>query len=228
MARRRAVRRRAARATATAATSSTATATGPSRRSSPTSTPGGTTSTWRSRTGSTTSTSAPSCAPRTRSSPPRCTSSATGAGTGAGRWSPTATSTSGTTRRAADLAAYLHERDAVPLLGIDNLPGSAHLETMTMPRRVCFLFGQEGPGLSEAARAVVRRDVLDRAVRLDPVDQRQRRRGDRHAHLDPRVRRPLRRRRLAGRPAALGRVGEGRRSDGGRPACGGTSPGRAA
>ncbi len=36
--------------------------------------------------------------------------------------------------------------------GIDNLPGSDHLETMTIPRRVCFLFGQEGPGLSEAAR----------------------------------------------------------------------------
>jgi tRNA G18 (ribose-2'-O)-methylase SpoU len=40
----------------------------------------------------------------------------------------------------------------VPLLGIDNLPGSAHLEAMQVPRRVCFLFGQEGPGLSEAAR----------------------------------------------------------------------------
>lgn len=53
----------------------------------------------------------------------------------------------------ADLATYLHERDIV-LLGIDNLPGSAHLETMELPRRVCFLFGQEGPGLSEAAREV--------------------------------------------------------------------------
>ncbi|MBM9458511.1 rRNA methyltransferase [Nocardioides sp. zg-536] len=41
---------------------------------------------------------------------------------------------------------------AVPLLGIDNLPDSEHLETMTLPRRVCFLFGQEGPGLSAAAR----------------------------------------------------------------------------
>ena len=51
-----------------------------------------------------------------------------------------------------DLAAYLHQRD-VRLLGIDNLPGSAHLETMTVPRRVCLLFGQEGPGLSEEARA---------------------------------------------------------------------------
>jgi len=49
------------------------------------------------------------------------------------------------------LAAYLGERGVV-LLGIDNLPGSDHLETMTIPRRVCFLFGQEGPGLSAAAR----------------------------------------------------------------------------
>ncbi|MFL6024673.1 MAG: TrmH family RNA methyltransferase, partial [Marmoricola sp.] len=48
------------------------------------------------------------------------------------------------------LAAYLHAHPGGPvrLLGIDNLPGSAHLETMDLPRRVCFLFGQEGPGLS--------------------------------------------------------------------------------
>jgi tRNA G18 (ribose-2'-O)-methylase SpoU len=53
-----------------------------------------------------------------------------------------------------DLASYLleHPGGSVPLLGVDNLPGSLHLETMTMPRRVCFLFGQEGPGLSEEAR----------------------------------------------------------------------------
>lgn len=50
-----------------------------------------------------------------------------------------------------ELASYL--RDAgVTLLGIDNLPGSAHLETTELPRDVCFLFGQEGPGLSESAR----------------------------------------------------------------------------
>jgi tRNA G18 (ribose-2'-O)-methylase SpoU len=56
---------------------------------------------------------------------------------------------------AAALAAYLQERPggAVRLLGIDNLPGSEHLETMELPRRVCFLFGQEGPGLSAGARA---------------------------------------------------------------------------
>jgi tRNA G18 (ribose-2'-O)-methylase SpoU len=56
----------------------------------------------------------------------------------------------------ADLAVHLAalDGDRVALLGIDNLPGSEHLETMTVPRRVCFLFGQEGPGLSGAARAV--------------------------------------------------------------------------
>jgi len=56
----------------------------------------------------------------------------------------------------ADLAAYLHglAPAPVPLLGIDNLPGSEHLETMQLPREVCFLFGQEGPGLSDAAREV--------------------------------------------------------------------------
>src|SRR5688500_5081512 len=53
----------------------------------------------------------------------------------------------------ADLAASLHSI-GVRLLGIDNLPGSEHLETMVLPRDVCFLFGQEGPGLSESAREV--------------------------------------------------------------------------
>ncbi len=50
------------------------------------------------------------------------------------------------------LATYLHDRE-VTLLGIDNLPGSEPLETITLPRDVCLVFGQEGPGLSDAARA---------------------------------------------------------------------------
>ena len=50
-----------------------------------------------------------------------------------------------------DLASYLREQ-GLPLHGVDNLPGSRHLESMALPERVCFLFGQEGPGLSEAAR----------------------------------------------------------------------------
>ncbi|GGJ92120.1 putative RNA methyltransferase [Pilimelia anulata] len=39
------------------------------------------------------------------------------------------------------------------VVGIDNLPGSRPLESTTLPRRCLLLFGQEGPGLSDAARA---------------------------------------------------------------------------
>ena len=90
---------------------------------------------------------------------------------------------------------HLHEQ-RVTLMGIDNLPGSEHLETWEMPRSVCFLFGQEGPGLSEQARERVRRHLLDRPVRLDALDQRLGGRRDRDAQLGGAVRRP--RRRLAG------------------------------
>ena len=49
---------------------------------------------------------------------------ASAAGTGAARWSPTATSTCATTRTVADLVAWAAGRDGgLPLVGIDNLPG---------------------------------------------------------------------------------------------------------
>jgi tRNA G18 (ribose-2'-O)-methylase SpoU len=41
----------------------------------------------------------------------------------------------------------------LPVIGIDNLPGSKPMETTVLPRRCILLFGQEGPGLSAAARA---------------------------------------------------------------------------
>ena len=43
--------------------------------------------------------------------------------------------------------------EALPMLGIDNLPGAEPLESASLPRRCLLLFGQEGPGLSEPARA---------------------------------------------------------------------------
>jgi tRNA G18 (ribose-2'-O)-methylase SpoU len=43
--------------------------------------------------------------------------------------------------------------EGMPLLGVDNLPGAVPLETFTLPERCVLVFGQEGPGLSEAARA---------------------------------------------------------------------------
>ena len=41
----------------------------------------------------------------------------------------------------------------LPLVGIDNLPGSVPLESYDLPRRCILLFGQEGPGLSGEALA---------------------------------------------------------------------------
>ena len=52
------------------------------------------------------------------------------------------------------LAAWCAQRD-LPLVGIDNLPGAVLIEQADLPRACVLLFGQEGPGLSEAARAAV-------------------------------------------------------------------------
>ena len=52
----------------------------------------------------------------------------------------------------ADLAAYA-EQHGLAVIGIDNLPGSVPLETYELPTDCILLFGQEGPGLTEAAHA---------------------------------------------------------------------------
>ena len=41
----------------------------------------------------------------------------------------------------------------IPLLGVDNLPGSIPIETYDLPRECVLVFGQEGPGLSPEMRA---------------------------------------------------------------------------
>ena len=51
----------------------------------------------------------------------------------------------------ADLVAWAAAA-GLPVLGIDNLPGAIPLETYDLPRACVLLFGQEGPGLSQAAR----------------------------------------------------------------------------
>ena len=55
----------------------------------------------------------------------------------------------------ADIAGLLSWADAagLPVVGIDNLPGATRLEASPLPRACVLLFGQEGPGLSEPARA---------------------------------------------------------------------------
>jgi tRNA G18 (ribose-2'-O)-methylase SpoU len=52
----------------------------------------------------------------------------------------------------ASLAQWTADR-GLPLLGVDNLPGSVAIDGYGLPRECVLLFGQEGPGLSEEARA---------------------------------------------------------------------------
>jgi len=52
----------------------------------------------------------------------------------------------------AELLHYAHDH-GLSIVGVDNLPGARPLETTQLPHHCLLLFGQEGPGLSEAARA---------------------------------------------------------------------------
>ena len=42
--------------------------------------------------------------------------------------------------------------EGLPIIGIDILPDSTPIETTLLPRRCVMVFGQEGPGLSDAIR----------------------------------------------------------------------------
>ena len=53
----------------------------------------------------------------------------------------------------ADFAAWAAD-SGLPVLGVDNLPGSVPIDSYELPRVCVMLFGQEGPGLSEQARAL--------------------------------------------------------------------------
>ena len=43
--------------------------------------------------------------------------------------------------------------EGLPIIAIDNVPGCMQIETYELPKNCVLLFGQEGPGLSEAAIA---------------------------------------------------------------------------
>jgi tRNA G18 (ribose-2'-O)-methylase SpoU len=51
-----------------------------------------------------------------------------------------------------DLVDWARER-GLPILAVDNVPGSVAVESFAMPERCILLFGQEGPGLSPEALA---------------------------------------------------------------------------
>jgi tRNA G18 (ribose-2'-O)-methylase SpoU len=51
-----------------------------------------------------------------------------------------------------DFSEWSHAH-GIPIIGIDNLPGSRHLEGSTLPQECILFFGQEGAGMSEEAIA---------------------------------------------------------------------------
>ena len=58
---------------------------------------------------------------------------------------------------AGDLAAWAAAPgggNGIPIIGIDNVPGSVPLESYAVPQSCVLAFGQEGPGLSDDMRAV--------------------------------------------------------------------------
>jgi tRNA G18 (ribose-2'-O)-methylase SpoU len=54
----------------------------------------------------------------------------------------------------ADLTSWAAAHD-LPVIGVDLLPGSVSIVDADLPLRCVLLFGQEGPGLSDEARAAV-------------------------------------------------------------------------
>jgi tRNA G18 (ribose-2'-O)-methylase SpoU len=58
-------------------------------------------------------------------------------------------------RHHGDVAGLLEfaAGEGLPVIGVDNHPGAVPLETAVLPERCVLLFGQEGPGLTAAARA---------------------------------------------------------------------------
>jgi tRNA G18 (ribose-2'-O)-methylase SpoU len=53
-----------------------------------------------------------------------------------------------------ELAAWA-AAEGLPLVGVDNLPGAVPIDRAPLPRACVLLFGQEGEGLSPAARGAV-------------------------------------------------------------------------
>ena len=52
----------------------------------------------------------------------------------------------------ADLVAWARAHE-LPIIAVDNVPGSVSIETFDWPERCILLFGQEGPGMSAEALA---------------------------------------------------------------------------
>jgi hypothetical protein len=82
------------------------------------------------------------------------------------------------------------EGHGIPIIGIDNVPGSVALETYDLPRECVLVFGQEGPRAHARDAAGMPCGAAHRAVRLHALDQRGGRGSHRHARVGatPRLR----------------------------------------
>jgi tRNA G18 (ribose-2'-O)-methylase SpoU len=58
----------------------------------------------------------------------------------------------------ADLISWARDRD-LPIVAVDNVPGSVDVVDAELPERCVLLFGQEGPGLTAEALAAADRVV---------------------------------------------------------------------
>jgi tRNA G18 (ribose-2'-O)-methylase SpoU len=56
-------------------------------------------------------------------------------------------------RHVASIAELVASADGRTVVAVDNLPGAVPIESLRLPRRSLFLFGQEGSGLTDEARA---------------------------------------------------------------------------
>lgn len=50
-------------------------------------------------------------------------------------------------------------KNKLPIIGIDNIPGSTGLHTAELPKKAIYVFGQEGPGLSPELQELCERIV---------------------------------------------------------------------
>ena len=80
------------------------------------------------------------------------------------------------------------ESEGLPIWGIDNLAGAVPIESAELPTTSGAAVRTGGSGSVGAGACRGGAGVVDQPVRLDPIDQRRRRIGDRDAHVDPTTR----------------------------------------
>ena len=102
-------------------------------------------------------------------------------------WLRIATSTLGTFPTIEELVAWAETGAAnggkLPIIAIDNVPGCKQLENVKLPAECLFLFGQEGPGLSQLALDAADMVLGNYPVWFDEVDKRFSSSVDNYAHL---------------------------------------------